>query len=164
MYSHPCNKRRALIVTILLYNNPNNELLSPCRQPSFKTGMSLSRLGSIMSSGSFNCVNFQEQAFDQLVFHPEKKELARAVAHHASKFKEDDSNEDDNEIVLDDISNKGAAHLSFLRPSSGCSKTLRLLKCSLLRLCGLSISLFVAKHQSQSSPIKVTIVQFFRET
>ena len=58
------------------------------------------------------------------MLHPEKKELARAVAHNASKFEDDDSDYDYNEIGLDEISNKGAAHLSFPRPSPGSCKTL----------------------------------------
>lgn len=87
-------------------------------------GLPLSRLGSVRSSGSCNYVNFQEQAFDQLVLHPEKKELVRAVAHNASKFENNYIDEDYNEIRLVESSNKGAAHLSFPCPSPGRSKTL----------------------------------------
>ena len=58
------------------------------------------------------------------MLHPKKKELVRAVAHNSSKFEDNYIDEDYNEIGLDEISNKGAAHLSFPRPSPGRSKTL----------------------------------------
>jgi len=95
---------------------------SPKRPSVKKMGVSLAALGGVGRCGNVNYINFHEKAFDQLVLADEKKELIRAVARNAGGFDEDDDDED--EIGLDVVANKGAASIFLLSGPPGCGKTL----------------------------------------
>jgi len=76
-----------------------------------------------------NYIKFQEKAFDQLVLAEDKKELIRAVARNAGGGSKDDldsdsENDEDNDIGLDVVANKGAASIFLLSGPPGCGKTL----------------------------------------
>jgi hypothetical protein len=109
------------------------------RASSKKWGVEVGALGGEGSCGNCGYINFQEQAFDQLVLADDKKELIRAVARNAgggggggggggtSKWEddEDDSDDDDEkEVGIDVVANKGAASIFLLHGPPGCGKTL----------------------------------------
>eukprot|EP00978_Attheya_sp_CCMP212_P042804 scaffold267418_cov47-Attheya_sp.AAC.1 len=90
-------------------------------------------LGGEGSCSNCGYINFQEQAFDQLVLADDKKELIRAVAStnsgSGSKWDRDvdgtDSDDsDDEDIALDVVANKGAASIFLLSGPPGTGKTL----------------------------------------
>jgi DNA replication protein DnaC len=109
---------------------------SPRRAPSQKLGVQRAALGGEGSSGNCGYINFQEQAFEQLVLEEEKKELIRAVARNAgggpkfdqlSCLSEDYEDEDDDSVEdagLDVVANKGGASIFLLHGPPGCGKTL----------------------------------------
>jgi hypothetical protein len=85
-------------------------------------------LGGERSCSNCGYINFQEQAFDQLVLADDKKELIRAVAStnsgSGSKWDRDvdgaDSDDsDDEDIALDVVANKGAASIFLLSGPPG---------------------------------------------
>jgi len=96
-----------------------------------KLGVERGGLGGEGKAGNCGYINFQEQAFEQLVLAEDKKELIRAVARNAGggpRFDEeesdDDDEDDDDEIGLDVVANKGAASIFLLHGPPGCGKTL----------------------------------------
>eukprot|EP00980_Cylindrotheca_fusiformis_P021708 scaffold8535_cov132-Cylindrotheca_fusiformis.AAC.16 len=104
---------------------------SPRRASARKLGVERGGLGGEGKAGNCGYINFQEQAFEQLVLAEEKKELIRAVARNAGggpRFEDDDSDDDeyddDDEIGLDVVANKGAASIFLLHGPPGCGKTL----------------------------------------
>ena len=102
---------------------------SPRRASVRKLGVQRGALGGIGKAGNCGYINFQEQAFEQLVLDEDKKELIRAVARNAGggpKFDDDDDSDDDDddEIGLDVVANKGAASIFLLHGPPGCGKTL----------------------------------------
>ena len=111
---------------------------SPRRQSTIKMGVEIGGLGGEGSCGNCGYIQFQEQAFDQLVLAEDKKELIRAVARNAgggSKWNGHDESEDDNDdddseyddsddVALDVVANKGAASIFLLHGPPGCGKTL----------------------------------------
>jgi DNA replication protein DnaC len=102
---------------------------SPRRASVSKLGVERGGLGGEGKAGNCGYIQFQEQAFEQLVLAEEKKELIRAVARNAGggpRFEEEDSDDDDDEdeIGLDVVANKGAASIFLLHGPPGCGKTL----------------------------------------
>jgi DNA replication protein DnaC len=94
-----------------------------------KQGVAFGGLGGIGKCGSCGYIHFLEQAFEQLVLAEDKKELIRAVARNAGggtrfddEFDEDSDDEDD--LGLDVVANKGAASIFLLHGPPGCGKTL----------------------------------------
>jgi SpoVK/Ycf46/Vps4 family AAA+-type ATPase len=99
-------------------------------------GVEIGGLGGEGSCGNCGYINFQEQAFDQLVLAEDKKELIRAVARNAgggTKWDDDDDDEleddsddddEDDDVALDVVANKGAASIFLLHGPPGCGKTL----------------------------------------
>jgi len=73
--------------------------------------------------GNCGYINFQDQAFEQLVLDEGKKELIRAVARNAGD-NDDDDDDDDVGFALDVVANKGAASIFLLHGPPGCGKTL----------------------------------------
>jgi DNA polymerase III delta prime subunit len=101
-----------------------------------KMGVEIGGLGGEGSCGNCGYIQFQEQAFDQLVLAEDKKELIRAVARNAGggskwdshdELEDDDDSEDDDDdddVALDVVANKGAASIFLLHGPPGCGKTL----------------------------------------
>ena len=71
-------------------------------------------------SNTCGYIQFQQQAFDQLVLAEDKKELIRAVARSSG----DDGNDDEETVGLDVVANKGRAKIFLLHGPPGCGKTL----------------------------------------
>jgi len=97
------------------------------RAPSIKYGVQRGGLGGVGNCGNCGYINFQEQAFDQLVLAEDKKELIRAVARNAGggpKFDEFDEDDEEDDQGLDVVANKGAASIFLLHGPPGCGKTL----------------------------------------
>jgi hypothetical protein len=103
---------------------------SPSRACCQRLGVEIAGLGGMGASGSCGYIQFQEQAFDQLVLADDKKELIRAVARNAGggdDSGEDDSDDDDDmglDMDIDVVANKGAASIFLLHGPPGCGKTL----------------------------------------
>jgi hypothetical protein len=98
---------------------------SPTRPSLAKMGIQRAALGGVGECGNVNYIRFHEKAFEQLVLAEDKKELIRAVARNAgggSSFDLDrddlDSDEED-EIGLDVVANKGAASIFLLSVPPG---------------------------------------------
>jgi len=115
----------------------DTNLSSPKRSPRVQMGVEYGGLGGEGSCGNCGYINFQEQAFEQLVLAEDKKELIRAVARNAgggtkcndsddnAAFdKDDDEDEDEEDIALDVVANKGGASIFLLHGPPGCGKTL----------------------------------------
>lgn len=109
----------------------SSDLMGSPRRPSVaKLGVQRGGLGGVGKAGNCCFIQFQEQAFEQLVLAEDKKELIRAVARNAGggpKFDEDDDDdedEDDEDLGLDVVANKGAASIFLLHGPPGCGKTL----------------------------------------
>jgi len=95
------------------------------RRSKRKMGVEFPALGGEGSSSTCNFIQFQEQAFEQLVLDPEKKELVRAVARNAggAHFDDDDESDDDGddfeEVGIDVVGNKGGASIFLLAGPPG---------------------------------------------
>jgi hypothetical protein len=98
-------------------------------------GVAVPGLGGKGSSSTCGYIQFQTQAFDQLVLAESKKELIRAVARNASgtgRSKWDDPQDEDadvdedelDELGIDVVANKGGASIFLLHGPPGCGKTL----------------------------------------
>ena len=111
-----------------------SNMTSPRRPSTRKFGVERAALGGEGSSGNCGYINFQEQAFEQLVLEEDKKELIRAVARNAGggpKFEqtvnEEDYDDDDDSVEdagIDVVANKGGASIFLLHGPPGCGKTL----------------------------------------
>lgn len=98
---------------------------SPTRPCIVKMGVQRAALGGLGECGNVSYINFHEKAFEQLVLADDKKELIRAVARNAGgggnldlDESELDSDEED-EIGLDVVANKGAASIFLLSGPPG---------------------------------------------
>uniref|UniRef100_A0A7S4R359 AAA+ ATPase domain-containing protein n=3 Tax=Ditylum brightwellii TaxID=49249 RepID=A0A7S4R359_9STRA len=98
-----------------------------------KMGVEIGALGGEGSCGNCGYIQFQEQAFEQLVLDEDKKELIRAVARNAgggvSTAWDDegsytDDSDDEEDVGLDVVANKGGASIFLLHGPPGCGKTL----------------------------------------
>jgi len=100
--------------------------VSPQRPSIRKLGVEIGGLGGVGSAGNAGYIHFREQAFEQLVLDDDKKELIRAVARNAggSTALDENDSEDDDDIGLDVVANKGAASIFLLHGPPGCGKTL----------------------------------------
>lgn len=113
---------------------------SPRRASTVILGVQRAGLGGVGECGSLNYISFQAKAFEQLVLEESKKELIRAVARNAGggiKFDDDGDDNDDGyhtdedsdweeeeDMGLDVVANKGAASIFLLNGPPGCGKTL----------------------------------------
>jgi hypothetical protein len=101
---------------------------SPSRPSVAKLGIQRAALGGVGECGNVNYIKFHDQAFEQLVLAEEKKELIRAVARNAGGGGNfdfdgdvfDDEIEEEDEIGLDVVANKGAASIFLLSGPPGC--------------------------------------------
>jgi Cdc6-like AAA superfamily ATPase len=95
-------------------------------------GVAIAGLGGNGMSSTAGYIQFQTQAFDQLVLEESKKELIRAVARNGGRSKwndpqeaEDDYDDDElDELGIDVVANKGGASIFLLHGPPGCGKTL----------------------------------------
>lgn len=96
---------------------------SPSRPPVAKLGIQRAALGGVGECGNVNYIRFHDKAFEQLVLAEDKKELIRAVARNAgggNNFDSDDFDSDEeDEIGLDVVANKGAASIFLLSGPPG---------------------------------------------
>eukprot|EP00804_Cyclotella_cryptica_P012300 CCRYP_019993-RA/>CCRYP_019993-RA protein AED:0.05 eAED:0.05 QI:87/0.5/0.33/1/1/1/3/0/879 len=100
---------------------------SPSRPSVVKLGIQRPALGGVGECGNVNYIRFHDSAFEQLVLAEDKKELIRAVARNAGggsifDFDEDwigEEQEEDDEIGLDVVANKGAASIFLLSGPPG---------------------------------------------
>lgn len=110
-------------------NKESSHTDSPSRPSVTKLGIQRAALGGVGECGNVNYIRFHDKAFEQLVLADDKKELIRAVARNAgggSSFDldagaiDDDGNdEEDEEIGLDVVANKGAASIFLLSGPPG---------------------------------------------
>jgi len=95
---------------------------TPRRPSSRRLGVEMAALGGEGSCGNCGYIQFQEQAFEQLVLPADKKELIRAVASSSSADAGED--DDDDDVGIDVVANKGAASIFLLSGPPGTGKTL----------------------------------------
>ena len=110
-------------------NKESSHTDSPSRPSVTKLGIQRAALGGVGECGNVNYIRFHDKAFEQLVLADDKKELICAVARNAgggSSFNldagaiDDDGNdEEDEEIGLDVVANKGAASIFLLSGPPG---------------------------------------------
>lgn len=102
---------------------------SPKRAAQKKLGVAVAALGGVGSCSNCGYIHFQEKAFDLLVLAEDKKELIRAVARNAGGGQKshegfDDEEEDEDDVGIDVVANKGGASIFLLHGPPGCGKTL----------------------------------------
>ena len=94
-------------------------------------GVAVAGLGGNGNCSTAGYIQFQTQAFDQLVLEESKKELIRAVARNGGQSKWDDDGDEDeddddddelDELGIDVVANKGGASIFLLHGPPGCGK------------------------------------------
>ena len=115
-------------------------MMAAKRESVRKLGVEIAALGGEGRTGNVGYIQFQEQAFEQLVLAEDKKELIRAVARNAGGgtdsswddaaeygndgYDDDDDEDDFEDVGIDVVANKGGASIFLLHGPPGCGKTL----------------------------------------